>query len=751
MRHDRPLSPNDPYRYEPASPQGYAPVPYSAIDPGQPPGPYALADDEAEYVNAPWRAAGGKRVRTTLGRPWPGPRPIVSVDPNARMASALRPATMPAAQVRVINEPEFEAQAHAQRATAMLYLRPLVAREPRGRRWLFTGIALLVSAAFCFAILHFWAPASASPDAQAPLLAGRLLAENHSLRLVPHDPFSFVGGRWVAGERVAIAGDGAAVQEYFPKDPAGLPLLYAAFFWLAPGDDQAVRWAHLASPVAATLAVLASFFLCRFAGGSFLGLLGMLAMAASQVLLQATNDPAGHSVSLALVAWGFCFMLWWWRSGNALLGLLAGLLLGLAFTVRYADGLLAVPLIFACVFAWHWRRPLTSGLMALVPIFGWALPVAALLYWNRREMGAWTAYHLAGELGWFDLDNIAHNWQTLLLQLDGAGLYFLLPLGALGLLALVARRLPLGLMMLAWFLLPILAYGAYAWSAPAPQRLPYVLSILPVVLLGVTYLLRRLLWAPSDSAPQLLVAQDPYTGQTVHMLAEPTTPLWRSLASPIAAGLVIAAAVGLGASRSVAGDDRIEGTLAHEHLRAVNLAAMGQFARQKLADGDVLFVDVPIDGGSAANHLDIYREFELYDAAMFTARFARRISAPWSPVADEGDPAPLSRRRHEYLQHLYEGAGEAELGAAVRRIADRALDEQRGVWLLMSAADARRFEQAHFPRGYEAQTAAVFSEWAGPGDADSTDALANRPVQWTLVKIAREAELAPPATVVLAR
>jgi hypothetical protein len=233
------------------------------------------------------------------------------------------------------------------------------------------------------------------------------------MRYVPTDPFLFVNERWVPSDRIIETEDGGISREYFPKDPAGLPLIYATCYWLVLDEAEAITWIHHVNPVAAALAVLGTFFLCRFAGGSFLGLLGMTAMAASSLLLGVAGDASGAAVSLAFVTWGFCLLIWWWRSGSAAGGLLAGLLLGAAATVRYTDALLVIPLLLACVMAWHWRRPLSSFLRTAVPILGWALPVAALLWWNHREMGAPTAYHLGGELPQLDPDNIVHNWQRL--------------------------------------------------------------------------------------------------------------------------------------------------------------------------------------------------------------------------------------------------------------------------------------------------------------------------------------------------
>src|SRR5690606_13482973 len=164
-------------------------------------------------------------------------------------------------------------------------LRPLVAREAAWYRALFAVVALFISAGFLVTLLQFFAPADPGAEAHAHLLAGRLIAEQGSPRLVPDDPFAFVGEHWVATGAVAAGRDGAAQQALYPRLAPGLGLIHAAIHRVSSGDQQALQWSHLVVPVAAALVVLATFYLCRFAAGSFLGTLAMLAMAACGLLL----------------------------------------------------------------------------------------------------------------------------------------------------------------------------------------------------------------------------------------------------------------------------------------------------------------------------------------------------------------------------------------------------------------------------------------------------------------------------------
>jgi hypothetical protein len=716
--------------YVPGQPNVYQPDPYA------PASPYGLADE----TPPPPAGKPARKVRTTLGRAQGQKqrrRPIVAVDPNARMVSAFRPGALPGGNVRVLDEPPAPIQTTLVRRPASLaYLRPLTAREHWAYRLLFSTVALAFCAAFLLGSLLFWAPAGTGADQHAQLVAGRLLAEQGTVVLAPTEPFAFVGEGWIATGEIKLTDAGAAVQEYVPRHPLGPAFLYAGLFRLAPDAEQGFVWAHLVTPISAALAVLATFFLGRFAGGSFLGALAMLAMAAGVLLLQ---PSAADALSLALAIWGFVLLLAWWRSGNVVTGITAGLLLGACATVSYANVLLVAPLVMACAFAWQWRRPFMSLLRVIVPIMAFVLPVAGLLYFNHRTFGAWTALHVTGELALLDADNILHNWPSLLSRAGGGGLIFLLPLGLVGLLALCARRLPLGLVLLAWFVLPIVAYAAYAFASTETGTLPFLLTVSPVLLFGGAYLLRRVLYAPSDAGPQLIEAEDPNTGELVYMLADPPTPFWRSLAAPVAAGLVVAAGLGLGAGDLSGG--RPDSLQARHHERA-NLAALGALTRATVPAEAVLIVDVPVAAAGALRDLDVDGRYHLFDPEAFSPRNARRFASPWTPAAEDGGPQPLDRRRYEFLKAHYEAMDEAALTAAVHRILDEAFDESREAYLLMNQLEARRFEQAHLVRGYETRTVATFHAWSPvPAASETQPAPAG---EWSLIRISREPQVRVP-------
>ena len=676
---------------------------------------YALADDHAAPTNGhavaepPEREAPARRVRTTLGRG----REQRDAD-SEMVAGAFRPGRL---RVRQQPEPEVIGPTPLPKPTPrpepFNRLQPLVPREPVYKRLIFAATAWAFAGLFLWAMLAFWAPAHTGVDQNGYLVGGKLLARNGTMSYVPDSPYGFVGNMWVATDRPVTTPDGQTVQEYFPKYPAGLPLLYASFFWLAPSETAAMETCHLVSPVAACLAVLGMFYLGRFAGGSFVGSLAMLGLAGSQLLLMLAANPNSHAAALAFVVWGFVALFAWWRSGNVLLGIAAGFLLGYAFTIRYTEGLLGLPLGLTCLFAFNYKRPFASGWRVLMPLIGWAIPVAALLVYNVRTMGSLTGYDSTGEAAGFSWQNVLDNWETVAKQFNDAGLYFLLPLGVAGLLALAARRARLGAVILAWFVGTVGVYTAYYW-APADwgdtAYLRFFLTAFPAVLIGAAYLLRRVLYAPSD-------ADAPGRPQR-----------WRSVFAPVAAGLVVTVSVGVGAHRAVgslpAGTNGpfAEFGLQLQHNLNANTAELGRLVRKTVPAGSVLFVSAPGFIDNATHHLQFVGDHELYDANMFSTSFARTVRGGFRRAGDEDSPNPLQKRRYEFLKTLYDGKSDADLSGDVRGIVDRALDEGREIYLLMSETEQRKFARDHLREGdYETSEAATFltTPLTRPADEDA--------------------------------
>ena len=247
---------------------------------------------------------------------------------------------------------------------------PPLPAEPAGYRWAWLAVGLGVSLLFAAVVFRFYAPADAGVDQNAYLVGGRLIAQHHTteyvLPVVPvaaGDKSPNPGGYAYTGGMFVRMPNGT----YFPKYPAGLPLLYAAFFWLF-GPTRGPVWAFVVSPASAVAAVLGTFFLARSIAGSFAGVMAAVLLGTSQVMLSLADNPNSHAACTACIVWGMFLLVRWWQTGSIWQGVLAGLLVGYAFTIRYTEGLLVLPIAVACLtrIRWgHWTPwVLASGIGA---------------------------------------------------------------------------------------------------------------------------------------------------------------------------------------------------------------------------------------------------------------------------------------------------------------------------------------------------------------------------------------------------
>src|SRR6266849_3573624 len=111
-------------------------------------------------------------------------------------------------------------------------------RERAWKRGLFLLAALAITGAYGFFLSSYWAAAPSRPgiDENAYLLGGRNLAQHWTVGFKPSDDFQYVGAMWVRTKAETILPPrflsgwlAAHTKEgwYYPKYPAGLPLLTA--------------------------------------------------------------------------------------------------------------------------------------------------------------------------------------------------------------------------------------------------------------------------------------------------------------------------------------------------------------------------------------------------------------------------------------------------------------------------------------------------------------------------------------------
>jgi hypothetical protein len=351
--------------------------------------------------------------------------------------------------------------------------------------WPSRALSALLLAALLLGFLRFTrqfhVPAHAGADQNAYLVGGKMLVSHLTPRHVPHDDYAFVGRMWVR------AADGA----YYPKYPPGLPALYAAVYGLA-GPAAA----HAVNPLLMAAALVACYAIARQVAGPFAGILGTAMLATSPVTLTLANNPNSHAAALCLSTWGMFLLIRWWERAGFGRAAVAGTLLGLAATVRYTEALLLLPLLLVLLFNLHWRRGQSWGQAATL-LACWSAPTALVLLSNRLTVDHWTAYGPTNESApgaAFRWDYLAQNWETVLRQLNGTGLFFVLPIGALGLLLLVARSARLALVLWAWLLPGVFLYASYYWLAQDDVRFSYTrffLTTFPPVVVGAAWILTR--------------------------------------------------------------------------------------------------------------------------------------------------------------------------------------------------------------------------------------------------------------------
>lgn len=587
----------------------------------------------------------------------------------------------------------------------------LTEREHWAARVAFGIVLAAILVGFWTFARQFHAAAHGGADQNGYLVGGRMLAEHFSPGLKPGDPYAFVGRMWVA------APDG----RYFPKYPAGLPVIVAVVYKLA-GPAAA----YFISPVAMTLALVAVFLIARLVVGSFGGALAALIVATSPVTLGLTNNPNSHAATLCFASWGFYLLLRWWQRGGYWRAALAGLLLGCAATIRYGEALFLLPVLLVAVFSLRLRvRRAWLGVAALLG--GWVLPVVLLLASNRLTLGSWTGYGATGESTGFDWRYFAQNWDVVIRQLAGTGLFLTLPLGVLGLIQLFARNWRLATVFWAWVLPGVLLYGAYYW-APENMGIAYArffLTVFPPLALGAAWCLTCMAPVPPHSAWS-----------------------FRWIVGPLAALILV-----LGAG-------------AYNVWAALPMLASDYRKASIIADAaDRIVHDAKVPAGSAIfgprevlHHLQFVGDYRLYAGEQFDRGFIAQLAA------EPNQPGTLQPSRAAALRELLEGKTDAQLAGVLRGLAERHLNDGRRLFAVIPEGGVlpQRFGDREFDRqdgrAFDTRMLVTWSEpalptrWGGRrergfGASDGYRAGTEAPpLRWTLVEIVRASRPAPATT-----
>jgi hypothetical protein len=259
-----------------------------------------------------------------------------------------------------------------------------------------------------------------------------------------------------------------------------------------------------------------------------------------------------------------CLLLRWWQTGSAWRGIVGGLLLGAAATIRYNEAALVFPVFaldrflshtkwfpatephggplhwlwilvkcvrflpigpiaIAAVCALRWRR-LRSYVHVALPLIAWTIPVSAMLLFNFKTLGAMSGYDLTHESEGFSPNDFLDKWQFTVAQLLRFGLFLTFPLGIVGLVAMFRRSARTACYFLLWFLPGALLYVAYYWGnhTPGVAFMRFYLTLFPPMIAAAMWFIYSAGPAKADRARG-------------------------SIAIPMAAGILTASIAGVGA------------------------------------------------------------------------------------------------------------------------------------------------------------------------------------------------------------
>lgn len=384
-------------------------------------------------------------------------------------------------------------------------------------------LALLLGG-YSFLLKTYWPGGHGGVDQNGYMKMATLIADEGKLGQAPEDPYQFAGRMCIMTEpyREPTPAEEAKGQHYriYAKYPFGFPLLAAAGRKLGGLDGQ-----YIVNPACTVLALFFAYLLFRQVLTRFTSLVGVILLACNPMTLVYANDANSHASTLLCICLGFWGLVNYLRTGTWWTGLVGGLALGYAATIRYTEALLVLPVAFAALTSFaanvhnSWKHRKLAGawsprplLRWIWPVLGWVIPIVALLIVCRLSFGAWgrTGYWYCREdtgFGWkYFLGVLGSaggvesskqaNWETFLLQMNRMGLFFMFPLAIVGLFGMLGRLPRLAVTILLWVLPSALLYMFYYWAPVQETTLGYMRffhSLIPGLLLAALWLAERAL------------------------------------------------------------------------------------------------------------------------------------------------------------------------------------------------------------------------------------------------------------------
>lgn len=582
--------------------------------------------------------------------------------------------------------------------------------EPRAHRWLGLALALAITAAYFAFLLSYWAPAHKGVDQNGYLVGGRLYAQTLSTGLKPASPFGFIGNMWVRAD------DGTN----YPKYPLGLPMLYAASLKLFGSDPGAagVRYAFLVSPIGTALAMLGVFFIARRFATVFASLVAMILFGCCQTGLMLANNPNSHGSCVGVVTWGIYFLICHWQSGSIWRGLLAGLLLGFAVTIRYTEGALGLVIALVALSIVRPKWPSLVFVISLVALMiagapGWAMGMfdkgAAAA--SKNVIPGWYSILLWSLLGAVALASLAYlivnfidDRRTLARALMPT-IGWLIPVGYLAGFNYVTQGTLTGYdttnesamgAAFTWdhvtqnwekalrqindggtfFFFPLGLLGIFALSRKS-MRLSALLLLwlIPGIFIYLAYY-----WAPDRGISYLRFFLTMFPALAVGVAALVVQMHRRAWTTALSIGLAVALASSFSTYRAVYGLEEGGFTdlgMEAQHRQQANLAGLGTMVARNVPEGSVLMAMQ-----EDLHYLQFLGNYECFRADAFRTGVMNELSRRLESK-DAADADPIQRARADFIKKTYDGKTERDLILAENEIMDTAFSQGRKVFLVV--------------------------------------------------------------------
>jgi len=354
------------------------------------------------------------------------------------------------------------------------------------------GVAVLVVIVlhFCY-LLHYFAPAISTPDANGYWAQGSLLFTTGRTYFVPESDVQYINIHWFKTES----------GRYYSQYPPGMAVLAGALYRLFGVSASVMLNLFLAS-----LTLLGLYLISRRLMGRVWAVASVVILAANPIFNQWTLSCFAHIGVMVFLVWGLYFLLRWSEEGKLRQIFVAAVLLGCIPAIRYPEAVFG--LAVAVFLLMHLKKFRKIWLHYLVAVGVAAIPMVPLLIHNQIAFGAFyrTAYSLSMEQTAFAWSYFKAHFVPYIRSLHGEGVGLLFPLGVVGMIIMcfVRDKRRLGIMLLILAVPPVVLYMAYYWpnESRAGAGLRFLLPTFICYTLAGFWLLNRI----TLNAPRLVGA-----------------------------------------------------------------------------------------------------------------------------------------------------------------------------------------------------------------------------------------------------